>query len=321
MKTAQSIPVFLASDDNYAPFVATTIYSILENTNHNIDFYILDGGITNTSKQLIETSLSVFPHKNIKYFDMQKYGLERFPNIKHYSLNAFSRYFIPEIAKDLQKVIYLDVDIIVKGDIADLYQQDLEGYPLAAVLEDFYAGNYQTLKEKIYPAYQGDDKYFNTGVMVMDLEKFRDGNISQQAIEKTIELYDKLNCPDQDILNIIFENNFKILDYKYNFMPDHLELLQTKHPEIKSVEPVIIHYTGQKPWKSYGRCAVDFTRVLQKTMFRETVAKRFAQGQNSKDKMIYLFNLLPLYKIKRKNNVTRHYLCGFIPLLKIKKLT
>ena len=92
-----NIPIFLASDENYAPFLCTTLYSILNNTKSCIDFYILDGGIDKKSRVLIKKSLKNFKNFSIKYFDMSKYNLERFPNLQHYSLNTFSRYFISQL--------------------------------------------------------------------------------------------------------------------------------------------------------------------------------------------------------------------------------
>lgn len=313
------IPVFLASDDNYAPFVATTIYSILENTPSFVDFYILDGGITTASKNMIKDSLTEFSHYSITYFDMKKYGLERFPNVKHYSLNAFSRYFIPELAPHLDKVIYTDIDIIVKGDIKELYEENLEKYAVGGILEDFYEGNYKYLKEKIYPQYQGEDKYFNSGVLLMDIKRFRKEKLTDKLIDLTIKLYDKLNCPDQDILNIIFENNFKQLDYRYNYMPDHIEFMKKKN--IIVAEPIIIHYTGPKPWKAQSIRKNDFDRVLEKTKFCDIVRDKYAEQKNTNYTIIkiYLFNFIPLYKIKKKNNMSNHYLFNFIPLFKIKE--
>ena len=288
----QNIPIFLSSDDNYAPFLCTTMYSILENTKSFISFYVLDGGITGESKNLINESLKNFSNYTIKYVDMALFGLERFPNIRHYSLNTFSRYFIPEIAPDLNKVIYMDVDIIVKGDIAELYNQELEKYPLAAVLEDFYAGNYTALKEKIYPDYSGKDIYFNAGVLLFDVRKFIQNKYSQKMIDLTIKLQDKLCCPDQDVLNILFENNFKILDYKYNFMPDLFPLLQEKHPEIQNIKPLIIHYVAQKPWKEVSSMSYDFNEILVKTAFQKIVKQKF--GIITLVKKYKLFGWLPL---------------------------
>lgn len=288
----QNIPIFLSSDDNYAPFLCTTMYSILENTKSFISFYVLDGGITEKSKKLINESLKNFSNYTIKYVDMALFGLDRFPNIRHYSLNTFSRYFIPEIAPDLGKVIYMDVDIIVKGDIAELYSQELGEYPLAAVLEDFYKGNYTALKEKVYPDYVGNDVYFNAGVLLLDVRKLVQNKYSQKMIDLTIKLQDKLCCADQDVLNILFENNFKILDYKYNFMPDLFPLLKEKHPEIKKVNPLLIHYVVQKPWKEVSSMSRDFNEILVKTAFQEIVKQKF--GIITLVKKYKLFGWLPL---------------------------
>lgn len=316
----KNIPVILASDDNYASFVATTIYSILENTSSFIDFYILDGGITNKSKKLIEQSLDMFKNYSITYFDMSKFDLSRFPNVKHYSLNTFSRYFIPELVPDLKKVIYMDVDIIVKGDIKELYEENLDKYAVGAVLENFYEGNYKYLKEKIYPQYQGGEKYFNAGVLLLNVSQFRENNFSEKLIDLTIKLFNKLNCPDQDIFNIVFENNFKQLDYKYNYMPDYTELMKKKNIEV--INPVILHYTGPKPWKAQSAGKEDFDRVLKQTKFYEIVRQKYktlAENNNKVVKKFYLFNILPIYKIKKKGNKSKHYLFGFIPFLKIKE--
>lgn len=267
----ENIPVFLASDNNYAPFVATTICSIVKNTKSFVDFYVLDGGISKKNKQKIESLKNQFNNFAIEFLDMSDAQLERFPNVQHYSVNAFSRYFIPELKPELNKILYLDVDIIVKGDIAKLYGQNLENYPLGAVLEDFYEGNYVHLK-KICPTYSGGSNYFNSGVLVMDLDYFRKNNLTQKLIDKTIELKEVLSCPDQDIFNFIFEGNFKILDYEFNFMPDHFELLKKMHPEkaeqIKN-NAIIFHYTWKKPWLNKSVASADFWEIAKLTAFYE----------------------------------------------------
>ena len=301
----ESIPIFLACDDNYAPFLCTTMYSILLYTKSNVNFYVMDGGISATSKKLIDESLKSFKHKKITYFDISKYGLERFPNLRHYSLNTFSRYFIPDLTPTLKKILYIDVDVIIKDDIAELYNQNLGKYAVGAVLEDFYAGNYSTLKNKIWPAYQGKDRYFNAGVMLLDIQKFIKNNYSKQLVDLTIELFDKLSCPDQDVLNILFDGNFKVLDYRYNFMPDHERMLQEKHPERGIVEPLVIHYTAQKPWKAQSARSADFNEILQRTKFAKIVKKKFMQQT---------------IHCERRKNVKKYKLFGFLPLLKIEEV-
>ena len=176
---SNNIPIFLACDDNYAPFLCTTIYSILEHTTSFIDFYVMDGGISQNNKIMIKNNLKSFKNYTIKYFNMSTFDVSKFPNVKHYSLNTFFRYFIPQLVPNLKKVLYLDVDIIVKKDIAFLYNQNLERYPLGAVLEDFYPNNYQNLKHKIYPQYKGGEHYFNAGVLLIDVQKFIKNSYSE----------------------------------------------------------------------------------------------------------------------------------------------
>ena len=306
----QSIPVFLACDDNYAPFLCTTMYSMLLHTKSKIDFYVMDGGISQESKELITESLKKFKHKHIKYIDMSQFDLSRFPNLRHYSLNTFSRYFIPELMPDLGKIIYIDVDVIVKDDIAELYKQKLGKYMVGAVLEDFYAGNYTKLKEKIWPLYKGGDHYFNAGVLLLDVQKMIKTKCSEKLVDLTVKLFDKLNCPDQDVFNIIFDGNFKVLDYRYNFMPDHWDRLQAKHPEITTVDPLVIHYTGKKPWKAKSARSADFDEILKQTKFAEIVQQRFAPKTVKKSEKAVITN---------RKRIEKYKLFGLLTLLSVEE--
>ena len=228
---------------------------------------------------------------------MKKFDLNRFPNIRHYSLNTFSRYFIPELFSNLERVLYMDVDIIVKKDIAELYYQDMENYAIAAVLEDFYAENYTILKKRIWPQYQGKDHYFNAGVLLLDVQKLTKMDFTNKTVELTIQLFHKLSCPDQDVLNILFENNFKILDYRFNYMPDHIYLLKSKHPEIETVDPVVIHYTSEKPWKEVSSASDDFNEVMHQSVFKTRIQKNYHTKSTLR---FFLFGNYPLFSWRKR---------------------
>lgn len=293
----ETIPIFLASGNTYAPFLATTITSIVKNTESFIDFYILDGGISKRNKQKILKIKNKYDNFSVDFIDMKYASLERFPNIGHYSLNTFSRYFIPDLQPGLNKILYLDVDIIVKDDISKLYSQDLENYPIGAVLEDFYPDNYLHLK-KMCPAYNGGSNYFNAGVLLLNTDYFRKNNLTQKLIDTTIQLKDVLSCPDQDVFNFIFENNFKILDYKFNFMPDHKDYILKlgKKEVIEAVNnPIILHYTGRKPWFTIqAESANDFWEIAKETSFYKAL----------KLKLIFHMSLLNFIK-KVKNKISK----------------
>lgn len=321
MKNGIPVPIFLASNNNYAPFVSTTIISIVKNTTAFINFYILDGGINNKNKEKIKKIKNQFKNFSIEFIDMKNFELERFPNIAHYSTSAFSRYFIPEIKPHLKKILYLDVDIIVKGDIYELFNQNLENYPLGAILEDFYPQNSIYLK-KIYPKYNGGTNYFNSGVLVVELDYFKKNNITNILVNKTNELKDVLNCPDQDVLNIIFENNFKILDYKFNFMPFHQKHFM-KNEKVEN--PIIIHYTAEKPWKnSETEGGDDFWEIAKLSPFYAELEKniklpKLLKNIPSKEKIKHIKYLLKTsHGIKKCFYSLKLFILNFIIQIKTK---
>ena len=285
-----SIPVFLASDENYAPFLCTVLYSIILNTSSYINFYILDGGIKEKTKNLILKSLRKFQNFSIKYIDMTNFKLERFPKIKHYSVNAFSRYFIPQFALNLEKAIYFDVDIIVRGDISKLYNIDLKDKALAVVSENFYRHNGEYLKEHLKPDFQNSLNYFNTGVMVLNNKQFIENNYSDQLINLTLELYDKLACADQDVFNIVFEHNHKLVDYKFNYMPDFKNLYNDMSPGLGDKlekEAIILHYTARKPWKDKeAELSNEFWEIAQKTSFKKSIAKIYKDNKSTQKTLL-----------------------------------
>ncbi len=290
------IPVFLASDENYAPFLAVVMYSILLNTESFVEFYILDGGICEKSKEKIEKSTSKFQNKKITYFNMQEFGLEKFPNLSHYSVNTFSRYFIPKLTPNLSKAIYLDVDTILTGDISMLFNESIDEYPLAAVPEDFYKKNGEFLKENIYQQYQNPDDYFNAGVLLLDVQKLIENNFSNGLINLTMQYSDKLNCADQDIFNIVFEGKYKKLDHKYNYIPDFCI-------NYGKVSPLIIHYAGKKPWKVLDApMSKEFFNTANKTAFALKIRNILIKNlliQNIKQLKSFLYRniKLPLVKL------------------------
>lgn len=286
------IHVVCATDENYAPFASIMMKSVLEHTSSFVNFYVLDGGIKKRTKSLIAKDLKKYPNKCIQYIDMAKYDLDRFPNVKHYSLNTFSRYFIPEFLPNIQRVLYLDVDIIVTKDISELYNQDIDSFPIGAILEDFYEGNYTTLKQKIWPSYTGGDQYFNAGVLLLDIPTLTKMKFTEKAVNLTIQLFDKLSCPDQDVLNILFENNFKKLDYRFNFMPDHIHYLREKHPDLPSINPVVIHYTATKPWKDISLAQTEFDKIAKNSLFQKRLTKTYHTKSTSK---FLLFGKIPLF--------------------------
>ncbi len=234
----QNIPIFLSSDDNYAPFVATTIASVCDNTKSFCDFYILDGGITDENKRKIEELKKRFDNFSINFISVSYDDLNNIV-YKNYSTNVtiatYNRFLIPKFCKS-DKCIYLDVDVILLGNIEDLYNIDLMGYPLGAVKDQYNEDFITKIKEKM----QIDNlsPYFNAGVLLIDCSKWKNLEITQKLFDIDKCYKDSLTFADQDVLNKCFENNYLLLDKKFNVIVDNDEI-------------VVRHFAGLiKPWQA-----------------------------------------------------------------------
>ena len=272
------IPIFLSSDENYAPYVATTIASIVRHTEAMVQFYVLDGGIHEESRNKLQDLVNAKENASIEFIDMSFAQLGKFPDLRHYSVNTFSRYFIPQLKKDLGKVLYLDVDILVLGDIAELYRQSPGDYPVAAVLEDFHGVNGAHLAE-VWHEFTDVPHYFNAGVLLLDIAWFRAHNITELLVAKTNDMQSILSCADQDVLNAFFQKNFQTLDYRFNCMPDLKKyMLESSHTAALAAleDPLIIHYVAQKPWKTHLAPHWEkFIEVAKQTPFYDKIQENF----------------------------------------------
>ena len=197
----------------------------------------------------------------------------KYPLAGHQTKITFARLYLHELLNDVARVIYLDVDMIVRRDLADLFNVDLHGKPIAAVIDypmvllaeqrgvlgtpniQYRADEYicKTLGMK------NAKNYFNSGLLVIDLAQYA----ASGALERIERFLMQKEPPrvfnDQDALNVALEENVEFLDPRWNCMP--VLISQAKHgpisKEIESVlklydEPWLIHFAGRKPWNSIG---------------------------------------------------------------------
>lgn len=231
------VPIFLSSDNNYAPFVATTMASICSNTKSYIEFYILDGGISEENQLKIKSLNERFNNFGIEVIKIDKEkSFKDFKTSVHISKAAYFRFLIPNLLPNRNKIIYLDVDIIAKGDILSLFEIDLNNYTIGAVPDSGDERYLSVLKNSINM--KQNSHYFNSGVLLINSKLWKKNRITERLFDIENKYRETLISFDQDILNKCFENNFKILDLKFNTYSDN-----------KST--VILHYYHRiKPWQA-----------------------------------------------------------------------
>lgn len=244
---SHGIHVVLASDDGYAHAVATTARSIAEHTSSRVLISVLSDGISKENEQKILASV---PHQNIEIefipIDLAK-SLPGFRNSGRITRSTYSRLLIPELFKDETKVIYSDVDIIFTGDIKGLHDEHLDGHVIGAVPEDFHssseAEDFQTRLEL-----PENHTYFCAGILLIDCKAWNQQRTSDTVTSTEKKFRNKLTMADQDLLNIVFQGNYKKLPKKFNVINQiSKEFYVQGNPE----EIVVRHFNGNlKPWIS-----------------------------------------------------------------------
>lgn len=229
-----NIPIFLSSDNNYAPFVATTIASICDNTKSFCEFYIIDGGISPDNRSKIMALSEQFKNFSIEFItiDYDKY-FKSFREITYLGLSTYSRFLIPKLKPEITKCLYLDVDIIVIDDIKKLFNIKLDNYVIGAVKDTGNSKYLNYVKQSI--GLPLNSVYFNAGVLLINNLKWIEENITQKLFDIEKKYRERLKIADQDILNICFHNCYKLLGLQYNTMYDNHEIIIrhfTNYPKV-----------------------------------------------------------------------------------------
>lgn len=264
-----------ACDAGFAMPLATTIRSLAEtNLSHwPIQVYILSSGFSEETKQKIVNSLPP-GFAVISWLPVDLKIFNGFSTIKHISAATYARLLIPDmLPANVEKVLYLDADLLVLADLGPLLRTDLGGNVLAAVADErldwvLKAG------EMNLPGLPRVRDYFNAGVLLMDLPSCRTKRISERAFEY---LSSNPHSPysDQDALNVACDGLWKKLDAHWNrYQVDLEKPLDELAPERR---PGIVHFHGSlKPWdpNSLNWHAGFYDSFRNRTLFACTSRER-----------------------------------------------
>lgn len=210
--------------------------------------HIIQDGLDDLDKQKLKSLANQYENEVIFYQPEPKvldgFTIRKFK--KRITLATYYRCLISEILPpDIEKVIYLDCDILVLGGIRAFYDTNL-GENGVGVIDDMGAKDpirYEILR------YPQEYSYFNAGVLLINLSYWRKHNISAQCVDYYHKNHERILFNDQDILNALFYNHKTTLPYKWN-MQD--AFYRTKSPLNFSTDellnPKILHFTNRKPW-------------------------------------------------------------------------
>ncbi len=239
--------VVFAANDLYVPHMATAIASLVAN-NPGADFrlHVLCTGIADANWNRLMAGHDIPTVRHLLPAAM----FEALPSIGHIARSAYYRLFAADMI-DAPRALYLDSDLIVLGSLAPLLQMDLQGMAVAAV-EDPDVVPLPAL------GISKGARYFNSGVMLLDLDRWRATDMRSRVIERIRRVPEAIRYADQCGLNAVLDGAFKPLDPRFNMMTG---LLSMKPDEARRIygpegvapalaDPAVVHFTGSlKPWR------------------------------------------------------------------------
>lgn len=285
MEEKKTISVVSVCDNHYSILLVALIKSIEANhhTSERIDFYVVSDKISSRNKSKINKSIN----KNIiKIFwlEMSKCIPKQFelPTDKtSYPIKIYMKLFIPYfMPQHLEKIIFLDVDMIMLEDISNLWYTDLEDKVVAAVQDQFVKtmGNWGGIKNYREFNMTADTKYFNTGLLIFNTKKWLDLDITTKVINCTNENREFVVYGDQYGINAILANQWKELDHLWN-----------RFAYSEEERPFNIHFTGRKPFyktyefnENYKRIFLDYLAQTEWENFKPVgETKRYLKKINN----------------------------------------
>ena len=260
----EPVVITCATDSNYVTPLAVMLRSVLTNlsANRTAAVYIVDGGLeAGSRKQLVQglppgrATVEWMTVDPTVYSGVPLWG--RMPVSTYYKLAV-----VDALPAHVHKAIWLDCDLLVTADLASLWDVDLNGSHLRAAQDSIVplvssAFGVAAYRELGIP---GDAKYFNAGVMVLDVDRWRADRIPQRVLDYLRQFHDSVYFWDQEGLNAVLAGNWDELDPRWNCNASiprarrSVTLVAGKGSVQANQQPWIIHWAGYlKPWRYPGR--------------------------------------------------------------------
>ena len=268
-------PIVLACDQNYAMPLATTLRSLVDSNQRHwpLDITILSDGFTDALKQRVLDSLPT-GSVGVRWYPVDTARYANYPLMPHHSRMTYARFQLEHVfGPEVRRVVYLDTDILVLGDLEELSKTPLGGAVLAAVPDDFVDTSIRAGIAANLVGVPQVARYFNAGILVIDLDRWRRHEVARRSIEYMARFP---NSPysDQDGLNSACDRTWAAIDKRWNFQ----QHLRVRIDDLADHErPAIVHFiTGKKPWlpKSTSLNATMYRRFRDRTQFREQPMER-----------------------------------------------
>ena len=247
-------------DDNYARCMATSIASFcINNKNKNFCFYIVASDLSDKTKTKLKVLAKDY-NINIIIYEINKDFFRDMPIIHEISLATYFRILLPNLVLDVDKLYYIDADIICLKDADVLFNISLEDNIIAAVPDSGRMNNKRNkalnLKQHIY---------FNAGVLIIDIKKWNNNKISDKILTVINKYKNIIKYEDQDALNIVLSKKVKYISKIFNCIT---------LSDVDNKEIILLHFANHpKPWSKDWPLNIiynEFSKNLYRQLENET---------------------------------------------------
>ena len=274
--------IAICINENYLMPSGVMLCSLFENNEEEqIVVHALLGKDGDKCKQPLKDLTSKY-HQKILFYDMSQISMDDFPVGLHFqesfiTIEAYYRLFLMNVLpRTMDKVLYLDSDIVICGSIRELWDIDISDVAVGAVPDCFH----QDIHETNRIGYEVGLGIFNSGVLLINLKYWREHDVMKEFVAYAKEAKDHLKYHDQDVLNYVFRHCKKELPIRFNLQTIHMYYDRFRYLHFRLIEdvkeafinPVVIHYTGpEKPWYSnaYHPLKAYFNKYRQLTPWKD----------------------------------------------------
>ncbi len=226
--------IVFSINNKYIALFSVALRTLLKYNNKNLIINIIYSELSYKNLSYIKYICKIHSVK-INFFQINTSAFDEYPKRGHLTAEAYYRLLIPDLIR-ADKVLYLDCDIMVNGDLEELYSIDLRNFPLAAAMDPVF----QPIKEL---GMKINSTYFNSGVMLINLNYWRKNNISERAIEYLRLNPQQITYADQCALNAIVNGDYFPLKNEFNFQSGHIKKSEDLSLLLKN-HVKIVHFTG-----------------------------------------------------------------------------
>jgi lipopolysaccharide biosynthesis glycosyltransferase len=274
----RGLTICAASDASYEPGLRVALFSALEAARENVSIIVLDAGLRDSTAW----PRMLGAHPRCAECRVVTANLDRaksYPCQERFGPGSWLRLFLGELLADVDRVIYLDADVLVRDDLGMLWKESTDGAAIAAV-RDYKIPTFASGLPHAVSALgvSGETPYYNAGVLLLDLDAWRRESLSQRALEYVRDHGDTIRFADQDAINAVAPGRIHELHPRWNVQVGAgnarstiagFPALDDPAADKPRASAAIVHFTGFKPWQPEGvrasawsiRMHIEFARI------------------------------------------------------------